>query len=108
MEKQIAELSLNPKVLFPIGIILNELLTNIMKYAFVGKKAGRIKIIFKLNNNYITLTIQDNGVGLPVDFDIKKQKGFGIDLIRMLTEQLEGEFTMENFNGTRNILKFPV
>jgi len=108
IEKQIQELSLSPKELFPIGIMLNELLTNIFKYAYIGKESGIVKINLKLENNYITLTIQDNGIGLANDFDIKKQKGFGIALIRMLTEQLRGEFSMENFNGTKTILKFPV
>jgi len=108
VEKQIEELSFSPKQLFPIGIILNELLTNIMKYAFAGKKSGKINIVVKLEHQHIMLQIKDNGIGLPKDFDINNSKGFGIMLIGILTKQLEATFTMENKNGTLATLIFPI
>jgi two-component sensor histidine kinase/HAMP domain-containing protein len=107
-KKEISNFQLNPKKLIPIGIILNELLTNIIKYAFMGRTSGLIEIMLIKNDDDITLIIQDNGIGLPVDFDMEKQTGFGLMLIKMLTEQIKGKFTLESNNGTRSTLKFKI
>jgi len=104
--KQIDNLQFNSKRLFPIGLIVNECITNIMKYAFTEKDSGIIEVILKERLGLVTLTIQDNGKGVSPDFDIDKQNGFGLSLIRMLTQQLNGEFSMENNKGTKSILSF--
>lgn len=54
----------------------------------------------------IALSIQDNGNGLPEGFDISESKGFGLLLVKMLAEQLEGSFSIENNNGTKSTLEF--
>ncbi len=108
IDKKIDDFDLSSKNLFPIGIILNELLTNIMKYAFIDRKSGLIHISLSNIQNQVTLTIQDNGNGLPEGFDINKSNGFGLMLVRMLSGQLDGTFTIENHNGTRSILKFKI
>ncbi len=108
IEKKIEELNLSSKKLFPLGIILNELLTNILKYAFDGGKPGLIDISLSAINNQVTLIIQDNGKGLPEGFNISKSKGFGLMLVEMLSKQLKGTFTIENHNGTKSILKFNI
>ena len=64
IEKHLCELQLNPKQLFPLGIIINELITNAMKYAFTGKDSGRICVILNENKGEVCLVIQDNGNGL--------------------------------------------
>ena len=107
VEKQIDDIHLNPKQLFPIGLIVNESITNIMKYAFAKKESGLIKVSLQENKGDIILIIQDNGHGLSKDFDINTHKGFGLMLIKMLSEQLGGSFSMKNQNGTRCVLKFP-
>ncbi len=106
IDMHIDDFTLDPKNLFSLGIILNELLTNIMKYAFKGRDSGLINISLSNSNNCITLTLQDNGVGLPDGFDISRSDGFGLTLVTMLSEQLGGVFTIENHNGTKNIVKF--
>ena len=106
LEKQIDDFQLDPKRLVPIGIIVNELLTNIMKYAFTGKDNGLIQITLKEDNGNATLTIQDNGNGLPEGFSLDAHKGFGLMLIKMLAQQLDGSFTIDNHIGTRNVIKF--
>jgi len=106
-KSEISNTQLNPKKLIPLGIILNELLTNIIKYAFIDRTSGLIEIMLNKNDYEITFIIQDNGNGLPEKFDMEKQTGFGLMLIKMLVEQLEGTFTIESKNGTRSILKFP-
>jgi two-component sensor histidine kinase/PAS domain-containing protein len=107
IDKQIVNFKLRTKTLFPLGIIINELLTNVMKYSFENDENLQMTIVLVNVNNQITLTIQDNGQGLAEDFDIDKSTGFGLSLVQLLTLQLNGQFTLENHNGTRSTLKFP-
>ena len=79
-----------------------------MKYAFTGKNSGLIKITVMENSGNVTLTIQDNGNGLPKGFNSSTQTGFGLMLVKMLSEQLGGSFTSKNNNGTRSTLKFSI
>jgi PAS domain S-box-containing protein len=108
VDKQIADFQLDPKRLFPLGLIINELITNKMKYAFINKNAGKIKISLKNIKNHVTLTILDNGVGLPDGFDISESKGFGLMLVKMLSQQLGGSFSMEMRAGTRCTIEFDI
>lgn len=87
--------------MIPIGLILNEVISNSLKYAFKNKK-GEISII--LNKNI--LTISDNGVGIPNEFSITNSSSFGIQLIYLLSEQLEAETKIENKNGTSVSIRF--
>ncbi len=79
-----------------------------MKYAFKGKVSGLIKVTLEKNEENITLIIQDDGNGLPDGFDLDTQTGFGLLLVKMLTKQFDGEFSIENHNGTRSVLKFRI
>jgi PAS domain S-box-containing protein len=108
VEKRIAEFSLPSKQLFTIGIILNELLTNITKYAFVNRDTGTVKISCLKSGNHITFSIQDNGIGLPDGFDIDKTDGFGFMLVRILCQQLQGSIAIENKNGALITLEFDI
>ncbi len=108
LEQQIDELDIGPNIMFPLGIIINEILTNIMKYAFVGKDSGLVQITLKNNEGEIILIIKDDGNGFPEYFDIDKHDGFGISLIKMLTEQLDGHFKMENDNGAKFVFEFRI
>jgi len=87
----------------PCGLIINELITNAMKYAFPDKRKGNIDITLNLNpKNEIVLKISDNGVGLPENFDIRKEGGLGIQTIIELVEyQLEGNVNFKYTNGFR-------
>lgn len=108
IEKQIADFNLNSKVVIPLGIIINELFTNVIKYSFQGRTEGLIYITIDKTENHINLTIQDNGIGLDPDFDLNNTTGLGLTIVKMLTEQLGGNFTIENHNGTKSILKFDI
>lgn len=109
IDKKIDDIQLDSKQLFPLGIIINEILTNTFKYAFTGRDSGSIEISLKKNKVNVTLSVRDNGIGLPDGFATEKQKGFGIMLIKMLTEQLEGSYTIsDNHSGTESIFKFPI
>jgi two-component system, chemotaxis family, CheB/CheR fusion protein len=104
--RKIAEFSLTPKDLFHLGIIINELLTNVMKYGFHGRTKGLINVSLKKAGRRITLAVQDDGVGFPEGFETKKSEGYGLMLVQMLSKQLGGSLAMENRNGARSVLTF--
>ncbi len=108
VEKQISNFQLDPKILIPVGIIINELITNIMKYAFTGRDSGLMEITLTGDKENIKLIIKDNGNGLPEGFDLEKQNGFGLKLIKMLTEQFKGSFIMENHMGTKSVINLKI
>lgn len=108
LETQLDDFNLSAKKLFPLGIIVNEIVTNIMKYAFIGRNSGLIRISLVKVDDVATLTIQDNGVGLPEGFDLSRSTGFGLMLVGMLADQLDGTFTMQNNSGTKSVLEFGV
>jgi two-component sensor histidine kinase len=102
----IEDFVLDATVLTPFGIIINEILTNIMKYAFVGKIEGVITISIENVANRIYCKIHDNGNGFPEDICFENTKGFGLMLINMLVKQLDGNIRIEREKGTTLILDF--
>jgi two-component system, sensor histidine kinase PdtaS len=85
----------------PIGLILNEAITNSIKYAFPDDRQGIISIMLSNTAAHdFLLTISDNGIGIPLNFTEGKPGSLGMSLIQGLTEDLEGSFTIENNNGT--------
>ena len=105
-EKTFADFAIPVKKLQPLGIIINELLTNIMKYAFAGKSGGTVRISASLEKNLVTLAIQDDGNGMPESVDFEHSTGFGLVLVNGLTRQLGGSIRIERGNGTRIVLEF--
>ena len=85
----------------PCGLIINELITNAIKYAFPGNRKGNIDIGLNLSSKKeLVLKITDNGVGLPKNFDIRKDSGLGIHTIINLVEyQLDGSINFKYDNG---------
>ncbi len=106
LDKRIDDFQLDSKRLFPLGIIINELLTNILKYAFSGRDSGSIRFSLVRANGRVTLTLHDDGVGLPAGFDLDQSKGFGLMLVKMLSQQLDGVFSIAAQSGTRCQLEF--
>ena len=92
----------------PVGLILNEAITNALKYAFPDMVAGKLLINFTSGpGDYYTLTIRDNGKGLPEGFDPDKSGSLGFRIIKELTRQLRGKFTYTTDKGTVFSLNFP-
>jgi PAS domain S-box-containing protein len=83
--------TLNINQAVPSSLIVNEVVTNILKHAFKGRASGEISIILTLKNDFIKLRISDNGVGLPDGFTMETDSSLGLLLIRILTEQLGGQ-----------------
>ena len=88
-----------------LGLILNEIISNSLKYAFDNDK-GVISICLQQTDTNYTLTIKDNGKGLPLNFDVKTHSNLGMQLIYMLTEQIDGAVEMENKNGVAYKVSF--
>ena len=83
-----------------IGLMVNELLTNALKYAFPGNRKGTIGILLKQEGAMIIIEVSDNGAGLPSDFSINKPKGLGLELVRLLANQLDGTITIDSDGKT--------
>jgi two-component system CheB/CheR fusion protein len=108
VEKQIDDVILDAKILSPVGMIINELLTNTMKHAFINRDNGLIRISFSLNDAHATLTVEDNGTGIPESVDLETPAGFGMQLVSLLTQQLDGTIRIERDSGTRYVLEFNI
>ncbi len=86
----------------PVGLIVNELVTNAIKYAFNGSKTGSISIEFKkLDPGKIEITIADNGKGLNSDISFEDMQTLGFTLVRSLVEQIDGTISVQNHTGTK-------
>jgi PAS domain S-box-containing protein len=91
------------------GLIINELISNCLKYAFPDGKAGEIEIEFGRNNaDRWLLRIKDNGVGMPADFDLHKSKSLGLKIVKILTNQLDGELQINSNGGAEFLITFPI
>jgi two-component sensor histidine kinase len=91
--------------MIPIGLILNEIISNSLKYAFPNKQ-GTISIQFtKIDSSY-QLIVKDNGIGIPENFDYRASKSLGMQLIYMLSEQLDGTLMLSSENGACYKLSF--
>jgi len=101
VEKNIADFIIDSKKLSDLGIIVNEVLTNTMKYAFKGRSEGLITISAIHSGNHATITISDNGIGMPESFDISASDGFGLQLVYMLAQLIHAEIKIERDNGTK-------
>lgn len=108
-EKQLDDIDIDISTAVPVGLILNEAITNAIKYAFPSQEKGRITIALnQTSEKTFLLKIIDNGQGLPVDFDISKISSMGFSLIRGLSKQLGGKFNIENKDGVSILVSFNV
>jgi len=91
----------------PLGLIINEAMTNIIKYAFPNNENGTVKIILeRLDNDFIQFTIADNGTGLPADFNLENSNTLGMTLMKGLSQQIDGEIAITSSNGVSVSIKF--
>jgi two-component sensor histidine kinase len=104
IEKHVDDFSLDPKRIFALGIIINELLTNVMKYAFSGKDRGSVRLNVTAYDETVILTLRDDGNGLPGDFELERSSGLGLSLIKMLLEQFNGTLAMRSDRGTTSTI----
>jgi len=107
LELEISISDLDVDVALPLGLIINEWITNSFKHAY-GSQQGRPGLWIKLSaDNNLELKIKDNGKGMPMEIWETPQKSFGIKLVKVLTKQLRGNCRIENGNGTILTLDIP-
>jgi PAS domain S-box-containing protein len=95
------EVFLNLDTSIPCGLIINELVSNSLKYAFQGREKGVVVISFsKLADGKLKLIVADDGIGLPEGFDIENAESLGLQLVTTLVTQISGKMEIDRTNGT--------
>lgn len=105
----IDSLSLDTKLALNLALIINELVTNALKYAFTDQENGEINVSLKSNKDSLELSVKDNGIGLPENFDPYNTditQSIGFHMITNLVQQWDGELTFENNGGARFFITF--
>lgn len=90
------------------GLILNELISNSLKYAFPNNKAGIIFVNLSVKDKLVNIEIGDNGIGINENLDIKKTPTLGLQLVNTLVEQINGKIIVERKNGTKFNIEFNI
>ena len=107
MQYELEEVFLNLDTSIPCGLIINEVVSNCLKYAFAGKEKGVIRIEFsKLSDGKLKLIIGDDGIGLPSNFDIENAETLGLQLVTTLVTQVSGELDIKTNKGTQFSIVF--
>jgi two-component sensor histidine kinase len=116
---------INMDTAVPLGIIVNELVSNSLKHAFSGRDRGEIRIKLHRDENgefinreesksevskstSFVLIVSDNGIGIPEDLNIEDLDSLGLQLVSSLIDQLDGELELKRNNGTEFVMKYKV
>lgn len=97
---------LNLDISIPCGLIINELITNALKYAFPNNASGAISVTLKAIKERVYLTISDNGVGFPKHINFRNTSSLGLQLVITLVEQIGGEIELNSGSGTKFLINF--
>jgi two-component sensor histidine kinase len=104
---QLDPVSLTMDQMIPCGLILNELLTNSLKYAFPGGRAGEILVsLRRRQGEIVTMAVVDNGVGLAPGMCSERPESLGMRIVEILTGQLGGTFVQQSANGVSSTMTF--
>lgn len=102
------DVNINLDMAIPCGLMINELVTNSLKYAFAGREKGKLTLsLHHREDHTFCLTVQDDGVGLPADFETRSRASLGMQLVGVLVHQLGGEMKAGNDQGARFEIVFP-
>jgi PAS domain S-box-containing protein len=103
---EIDDVKLNIETSVPCGLIISEIVTNSLKYAFPNRKEGEIRVSLLAHDDYYKLTIMDNGIGLPNNFKIDETETLGLQLVKSLVNQIDGEIELDRNHGTKYKITF--
>jgi len=106
LEMDVSNVDLILDQAIPCGLLVNELITNSLKYAWNNNEKGKICIKLTELDKMVYLEISDDGVGLPKEFKDMNSDTLGLQLVLTLTDQLDGELNVDINNGTKYLLKF--
>jgi len=99
LKTDIEKLNLDIDTVIPLGLIINELVSNSLKYAFNNESAGKVYISLKEKNNFLELLVKDNGRGFPSGLNVHKTASFGLQLIGAFAQKLKAKLDFYNDNG---------
>ena len=111
LELQLSNIYLGVEIAIPCGLIINELVTNALKYAFPNDRPGMITVCLENDptgsqpNSYI-LVVEDNGIGIPVSYDFTNTQTLGLQLVNILVRQIKGQITLDRTCGSRFVITF--
>jgi two-component sensor histidine kinase len=107
LETHIESVKLDVDTAIPLGLILNELITNVLKHAFPNHREGILEVsLLRGGNNEMTMKVRDNGIGFNHNLLKQKSESFGWSLVELFTEKLNGQLYIFSDNGTTIQLKF--
>lgn len=104
---EVADVALDLDQAIPCGLMLNELVSNSLKYAFPDGRKGELRILLAREQGGYVLEVRDDGIGFPADIDFRETQSLGLQLITSLTQQLQGRIEMTNHHGTTFRVEFP-
>ncbi|MBC7873376.1 MAG: sensor histidine kinase [Ferruginibacter sp.] len=99
VKTQIDDLNLDVDTMIPLGLVLNELVSNSLKYAFKDGRPGELSIVLHKEARHLLLKVSDNGAGYPEGMNIKDSKSFGMKMIRAFAQKLKAKLDIYNSNG---------
>ncbi len=102
----VEDLRLNIETAVPCGLIISELVSNSLKYAFTNGRKGEIKISLKAGQEFNELIISDDGIGFPEEIDFENPETLGLQLVNNLINQIDGEITLDKSKGTSFKIRF--
>ena len=97
----ITDVKVDINTAIPLGLILNELISNSLKYAFPPGKGGEVSVTGKREGKTLTIIFRDDGVGIPPDLDWKNTQSLGLRLVNSLVDQLDGTIELDRSSGTQ-------
>jgi len=100
LHTSIEELNLHTDTAIPLGMILNELISNSLKYAFTGREEGAILVSMKRSDNELLLQVKDNGIGLPEGFSPDTVNSFGYEIIKAFAQKMKARINIDGSQGT--------
>lgn len=106
LNMELDNIQLNLDTAIPCGLIINELISNALKYAFKGKEQGRLDVQVKSQKEKLKIVIADNGKGLPENIDYRNTESLGLQLVVTLVEQINGKIALETKKGTKFTIEF--
>jgi two-component sensor histidine kinase len=106
IDVQALDVSLEIDTAIPCGLIINEIISNSLKYAFPDGRKGKISVNISLADDTLTLIVSDNGIGMPEHIDFNKTNTLGLQLVNTLVRQLEGTVEIQRNPGTTFTIRF--
>jgi len=85
--------------MIPLGLVLNELVSNSLKYAFLDGRKGELSIVLRKEPKHLLLKVSDNGTGYPEGTNVRDGKSFGMKMIRAFAQKLKAKLDIYNSNG---------